>query len=41
MLGGRSDPASTALLARKELALPDSRAFMPYEEWPALDEPAE
>jgi hypothetical protein len=39
--GARNDPAAASLLARRELSLPDSRAFMPYEEWPGLDEPAE
>lgn len=41
LLSARNDPASASLLARRELALPDSRAFMPYEEFPRLDESAE
>lgn len=41
LLSARNDPSTASLLARRELALPDSRAFMPYEEFPALDEPAE
>jgi hypothetical protein len=41
LLAARNDSAAASLLARRELSLPDSRAFMPYEEFPALDEPAE
>lgn len=41
LFASRNDPVSAGLLARRELALGDSRAFMPYEEFPKLDEPAE